>query len=100
MTLLTLTFIPVISVIKGYSEGILFTALFVIVQGITMIWQYSARALQENKRYVISSVVGSVALIVIDLVLVVLGKLDFYGLSISYLISQTVIAYVLEAKSN
>ena len=98
MTVLTLTFIPVISAIKGYSEGILFTALFIIVQGITMIWQYSARALQENKRYVIASVVGSVALIVIDLVLVVLGKLDFYGLSISYLISQTVIAYVLEAK--
>ena len=98
MTLLTLTFIPVISVIKGYSEGILFTALFIIVQGITMIWQYSARALQENKRYVIGSVVGSVALIVIDLVLVVLGKLNFAGLSISYLISQVLIACVLEAK--
>ena len=98
MTLLTLTFVPVISLVKGYSEGILFTVLFVIVQGITMIWQYSARALQESKRYVIASVVGSVTLIVIDLVLVVLGKLDFYGLSISYLISQTVIAFVLETK--
>lgn len=98
MTLLTLAFVPVISLVKGYSNSVLFTILFIIVQGITMIWQYSARALQENKRYVVSSVVGSVALITTDLVLVLFGKLNFYGLSISYLVSQTLIAFVLEAK--
>ena len=58
MTLLTLAFVPVISLVKGYSNSVLFTILFIIVQGITMIWQYSARALQENKRYVVSSVVN------------------------------------------
>lgn len=98
MTILCLLAYPLISIFTGYSMGILFVLFFIIIQGLALIWQFSARALQENQHYVIASIVGSVVLIIVDIVLILLRKLDFWGLSVSYILSQVSIVVVLEAK--
>lgn len=88
----------IISIFIGISVGVFLVLLFIIAQGIALIWQFSARALQENRRYVVASIVGSCVLIIADIFLIWFRKLDFWGLSISYVLSQISIAFILETK--
>ena len=89
---------PLVALCIGKSIGVFCVLLFIVAQGVALIWQFSARALQENRRYVIASIVGSCVLIITDIVLIIFRKLDFWGLSISYILSQFSIAIVIETK--
>lgn len=89
---------PLVALCIGKSMGVFCVLLFIVAQGVALIWQFSARALQENHRYVIASIVGSCVLIITDIVLIIFRKLDFWGLSISYILSQFSIAIVIETK--
>lgn len=84
--------------ILSESINFVYLSLFIVVQGITTIWQFSARALHENKSYVVSAVLGSITLIVTDVILILLKKLEFEGLCISYVFSQCIIIITLERK--
>lgn len=83
----------------GIDSQLLFITLsFVVVQGFTTIWQYSARSLGESKQYVMAGVVGSVVVIACDLMFILFYKLDYVGLAISHVLSQVAILIVLELK--
>lgn len=98
ISLICLVAYPILTYFTGKSVGVLCVLLFIVAQGLALIWQFSARALQENHRYVVASIVGSCVLIITDIVLIVFSKLDFWGLSVSYLLSQVSIAIVIETK--
>ena len=70
-------------------------AVFVLY-GATSLWQFAARALKRNRVYVISSVIGSVTLIGIDVFFIATSTLDFYGLCIAHIASQFVIFITIE----
>ena len=74
----------------------LFILASVVLCGATSIWQFAARALKNNRAYVVSSVLGSVSLIILDILFIFSSSLDFYGLCISHIVSQLVIIVSLE----
>lgn len=98
ITILCILSYPIISFFIGASSGVFLVLLFIVAQGVVLIWQFSARALQENRRFVIASIVGSCVLIATDIILIYFKRLDFWGLSISYVLSQMAIAIVLETR--
>lgn len=72
--------------------------LFVILQGITNVWQYSARSLGESKQFVISGVASSAVLIISNVVNLVVLKLEYTGLVLSFILSHLVTVLILEYK--
>lgn len=83
-----------------YSDKkfILCLYIFVIIQGITYIWQYSARSFGESKQFVISGVASSAVLIVSNIVNLAVLKLEYKGLVLSFVLSHIVTILVLEYK--
>lgn len=73
-------------------------SFMIVVQSITQIWQYYSRAMNENKLYVVSSIVGSITYLVLTLIYIVLLKSGLEGLINSYIISQLAIFIVIELK--
>lgn len=71
---------------------------FAISQGLVSLWQFSARALGETKQYVIASVCGSISILLIELIYICFGNLDFIGLCIANIIAQIIVIVVLEQK--
>lgn len=84
--------------IRKDTTEIFFIGIIITAQGITNIWQFSARALGENKTYVIAGILGSLTVILCDLFFISLGKLNYLGLSIAYISSQIVIILFIEQK--
>lgn len=87
-----------IALLLDFNLSIIFIVFFTVTQGITSVWQFSTRALSETKWYVISSIVGAVSIIGLEIIFISLGQLDYVALSISYLISQILVVVVLEFK--
>lgn len=77
---------------------IILLMLLIVGYGGASLWQFSARAFNENKRYVIAGVVGSAAVVIIDLLCIFFYKLDFVALSIANVISQLLIILLIEKK--
>lgn len=76
----------------------LFSIIFFVLYGATSLWQFSARALHENKIYVVSSIVGSATLIFVDLFFIFTATLDFFGLCLAYSLSQFIVFVLIEIK--
>lgn len=83
-----------------YSDKkfILCLYIFVIIQGITYIWQYSARSLGESKQFVISGIASSAVLIVSNIVNLAVLRLEYKGLMLSFALSHLITILVLEYK--
>lgn len=80
------------------NKYFLVTVGFIITYGGASIWQFAGRAMGENKCYVISGILGSITVILIDILCILFYKLDFTMLSIANIISQFIIMVVLEIK--
>ena len=65
---------------------------------LAQIWQYYARALERNKLYVITSVIGTVINLLLNIVLIIILDMDIEALYISYICSQLSIFLILEYK--
>lgn len=77
---------------------IILLCLLIIGYAGASLWQFAARALNENKRYVVAGVIGSVATIVIDIMCILFLQLDYVGLCIANVLSQVMIIIVIENK--
>lgn len=71
---------------------------FVVLQGLTSVWQFSARALKENQVYVISSIIGSIAIIFFEVLFILGNRLDYVSLCVSNIGSQLLVVIILELK--
>lgn len=80
------------------NHTLVLVGITIILDGLTTFWQFSARALGESKRFVISGIAGSVSVILCDLFYVLIGNLDYKGLVVSHVISQIIVIVVLENK--
>lgn len=74
------------------------TVLFVLSQGWAQLWQYSVRAYGENRLYVWAGIAGSITVIVVDVIFILIGNLNWIGLSVSHICSQFLIWLILEIK--
>lgn len=72
--------------------------LMIIVSAISQIWQYYARALNKNKIYVYTGILGAVLNFLLVIVLMVILDMKLEGLYISYIISNLCIFLILEYK--
>lgn len=72
--------------------------LMVLSNGLSTVWQYSARALGKTKCYVTSGVVGSVANFAMLLIFVCLIRGQFFGLAFAYIVGQISILVYLELR--
>lgn len=80
------------------AESTFFVGIMFIMYAITQIWQYYARALEENKLYVISGIIGTVVNFVCVLVIICILKYGLKGLYISYILGQLSIFVLIESK--
>lgn len=98
MTCLCILFLGVLYMCNTNREVIILVGCIIILDGITLFWQFSARALGESKQYVIAGIVGSIVVIAFDLGYAIIGKLDYRGLSITHIVSQMAVIIVLEKR--
>lgn len=92
----------IVSLILGFFYDIYCLNIIVcmlIPMGLAQIWQYFARALHENTTYVIASIVGTLTNFVMLLILVCVLRLGLIGLSVSYIMGQTIIVVLIECKT-
>ncbi|EOV9526574.1 lipopolysaccharide biosynthesis protein [Bacillus cytotoxicus] len=66
--------------------------------GLTNIWQYFARALEENRVYVFAGVIGTIINFVLIVILVCVMGLGLQGLFISYILGQISTLIFIEKK--
>ncbi|MDA2271781.1 polysaccharide biosynthesis C-terminal domain-containing protein [Bacillus cereus] len=66
--------------------------------GLTNIWQYFARALEENRVYVFAGVIGTIINFVSVVILVCIMELGLQGLFTSYILGQVSILVFIERK--
>lgn len=85
-------------VVNNKDTNYITLLIIVVISGATSIWQFSARALRENRQYVIAGVGGSVVLLVLDLTFLLFSTLDYKALCITYAISQMIVILLLEMK--
>lgn len=88
----------IVSALEITQVSLVTILMFVISQGWTQVWQYSARAYGHSRLYVIAGIAGSVSVILIDAIFIFYGCLNWVGLSISHIASQLLIWIVLECK--
>lgn len=96
ITLCVSAFFIIFFFATGKETRILFIMFFTISSGFTSIWQFSARAFEETKWYVISSIVGAFTIIMMEIIFIMFAQLNYTTLCISNLISQVVIIILLE----
>lgn len=72
--------------------------IMILSHGLTQIWQYYCRALQNNKLYVIAGILGTVFNFISTIILVCGLYLGIIGLYISYIIGQITIIFIIEIK--
>lgn len=85
-------FVCFIYIYSKYSsqkiELTFFVSLMFVMYAITQIWQYYTRALEENKLYVMSGIVGTFVNFICVLILICILKYGLIGLYISYILGQ------------
>jgi len=86
------------SITKDRIDSLYLIATMIGLHALTQIWQYYARALSENKLYVIAGIVGSISYLFLSVVLIAIFKLGLNGLFLSYILSQAIIFLVIEYK--
>lgn len=93
-------FIGVIGAFRIFvnTSNLWWMCAYSITLGAAYIWQFAARALGENQRYVLSGVVSSAGLIVIDFGFVLFRQLDFVGLMIASIAANAIVVILLEEK--
>jgi len=72
--------------------------LMMIFYALAQIFQYYARALEENSTYVLSSILGTIVNFLLVILLVTVLKLGIKGLYYSYIVGQFVIVLIIEIK--
>lgn len=100
-SMITIVFILISIVIGLYIEDkwmVFWITIFSIVLGALYIWQFAARALGENKRYVKAGIWGSAILIICDFLFIVFYKLDFLALMLANIVSQVFVIVIIEQK--
>ncbi|WP_349643640.1 lipopolysaccharide biosynthesis protein [Bacillus wiedmannii] len=68
--------------------------------GLANIWQYFARAFEENRVYVYAGIIGTIINFILVVLLVCIFKLGIQGLFISYIFGQASILIFIESKIN
>lgn len=100
ITVLTIITTIILCLFLVNTVAIISSAVFMIITGAVYIWQFSARALGENQRYVTAGILSSVVLIVFDLIFILFSDLNYTGLLISYFVSQIFIIVAIECKAH
>lgn len=98
LSILGLIIFGIIHALKITQVSLIMVLLFILIQGWAQVWQYSARAYGENRLYVIAGIAGSIAVVLIDVLFIIKGELNWVGLSVSHIISQFIIWVILEWK--
>ena len=87
-----------VSIFYSNKKFLICLYIFVILQGITYVWQYAARSLGESKQFVISGIASSAVLIISNVVNLIVLKLEYTGLVLSFILSHLVTVLILEYK--
>ncbi|MSS86919.1 oligosaccharide flippase family protein [Eisenbergiella tayi] len=70
----------------------------IIAHGITQIWQYSCRALQQTKHYLIISIASTIILLGATVFFVCILDMGLVGLYLSYILGQLTLLIGIEVK--
>lgn len=92
-----LTIACVICMALNYTNIVYVFILSISLGGATL-WQFMARCRKQTKFFVISGVVSSSMIILVDLFLAGIQRLDYKGLCISSVLSQIAVIVLLESK--
>lgn len=78
------------------NDYILYIALMFITHGITIIWQYYARARNQNKLYIKAAILGTIFNFILNIIMICILKMQIEALYISYIVSNLIIFAVIE----
>ncbi|GGA65151.1 lipopolysaccharide biosynthesis protein [Ornithinibacillus halotolerans] len=70
----------------------------IVVHSLVYVWQYSARALERNKLFVVAGILSTIVNFILVLILIVYLRLGLLGLLLSYIFSQLSIIFFIERK--
>lgn len=87
-----------IAVSDSWRVEIACCALMIVFYSGAQIWQYFARGLNQSKLYTKAGILSALVNFFLILVLVCFFKMQFIGLSISYIVGQICIFLVIEAR--
>ncbi|MED0992695.1 oligosaccharide flippase family protein [Bacillus nitratireducens] len=99
MLIIFVCFIVIYGVFISHKIELIFlVGIMFVMYAMTQIWQYYARALEENKLYVISGIIGTLINFICVLVLICILKYGLKGLFISYILGQVSIFILIESR--
>lgn len=79
-------------------EYIILVCIMIICDGAAKVWQSFARGLEQNKDYVLSSIVSTLLNFLINVILLCVFHMGYYALFLAYTISQLTVMLFLEWK--
>lgn len=75
-----------------------YISIMFVSYGITVVWQYYARAKNENKLYVKAAILGTITNFLLNVIMICIFNIKIEALYISYIMSNIVIFLVIEMR--